>query len=296
MTAWTSGGGHELTAGPLHVRTMGSGQSVVLLLHGMAGAGNSFGAVYDRLAEQATVVIPDLLGFGRSMDITAPTDAGVHLAVLDDALAGLGLQDRPTVVAGYSMGGLLALRWAAEHRDTVRSVVTFAAPLYRSRAEADAHVAGLGRLESLLAGDGRLPRAACAWMCRHRTAASWMAVAYRPDLPIPVARSGVEHTWSSYSASMNGLIRDAGWVDALEHLRRAQIPVTLALGACDPALVPGRATELARTRPSVTSVVHPMADHGLPLSHPEWCQRLVAAALLDTHPTAPPERWSDRVT
>ena len=296
VAAWMPGGGREFRAGPLHVRTLGSGQPVVLLLHGMAGAGNSFGAVYDRLAGQATVVIPDLLGFGRSMDITARTDAGAHVTALDDALAGLGLQDRPTVVAGHSMGGLLALRWAAEHRDTVRSVVAFAPPLYRSRAESDAHIAGLGRMESLLAGDGRIPRAACAWMCRHRTAASWMAVAYRPDLPIPVARSGVEHTWNSYSGSMNGLIRDAGWGESLERLRHAQIPVTLAVGASDPALVPGRNTELARTRLGVTSVVHPVAGHGLPLTHPEWCQRLVADALLGTRRAATPGRWSDGVT
>ena len=200
------------------------------------------------------------------------------------------------MVVGHSMGGLLALRWAAEHRDRVRSVVTFAPPLYRSRAEADAHIAGLGRMESLLAGDGRLPCAACAWMCHHRTAASWMAVAYRPDLPTPVARSGVEHTWNSYSGSMNGLIRDAGWGESLERLCHAQIPVTLAVGASDPALVPGRVTDLARTRPGVTSLVHPVAGHGLPLAHPEWCQRLVADALPGTHRATTPGHLGDGAT
>ncbi|MGI8721142.1 MAG: alpha/beta fold hydrolase [Geodermatophilaceae bacterium] len=73
----------------------------------------------------------------------------------------------PTIVAGHSMGGALALRWAAEHTDRVRSVLTFGAPLYQARAEADEHVARMARMDALLAGDGPLPRAACAWICRH---------------------------------------------------------------------------------------------------------------------------------
>lgn len=250
----------------------------MLLLHGMVSAGNSFGAAYDTLAESATVIVPDLLGFGGSMETTGSTDAAAHIAALDAALASLGLQNRPTVVAGHSMGGALALRWAAEHPDRVRAVVTFGAPLYRDRGEADEHVAGMGRMEALLAGDGLLPRAACAWMCRHRTAASWIAVAGRPDLPVPVARSGVKHTWSTYSGSLNGLIRDTGWYAALDVLGRKGIPVTLAAGAADPVPVPGRAVKLAGTWHSVRHLIHPHADHGLPLTDPGWCRRLMAAA------------------
>ncbi len=277
VARWAPGGGRQRRAGPLHVRVLGSGEPVLLLLHGLAGAGNSFGVAYDDLARGATVVIPDLLGFGGSMDVTGPADAQAHIAALDAALAALGLQDRPTIVAGHSMGGVLAIHWAAAHSDTARSVLTFGAPLYVNRAEADAHIGAIGRMEALLAGDGPLPRAACAWMCRHRSAASWLAVAYRPDLPVPVARSGVKHTWSTYSSAMDGLIRDDGWLPALDGLTR--VPLTLAVGECDPVPVPGRAAELARTRPALRSVVHPQADHGLPFTHPDWCRRLISEAL-----------------
>jgi pimeloyl-ACP methyl ester carboxylesterase len=278
VAVWAPGGGRQRRAGPLHVRVLGSAEPVVLLLHGLAGAGNGFGAAYDQLAAGATVVVPDLLGFGESMDVTGPTDAHAHIAALDAALAALGLQDRPTVVAGHSMGGVLAIRWAPAHSHTVRSVLTFGAPLYRNRAEADAHIGAIGRMEALLAGDGPLPRAACARMCRHRTLASWLAVAYRPDLPVPMARSGVKHTWGTYSGAMNGLIRNDGWLPALDALDR--IPLTLAAGDCDPVPVPGRAAELARTRPALRSVTHPQADHGLPFTDPDWCRRLISEALV----------------
>lgn len=251
----------------------------MLLLHGMVAAGDSFGATYDTLAEDATLVIPDLLGFGGSMETRGLTDAPAHIAALDSALAALGLQHRPTIVAGHSMGGALALRWAAAHTDRIRSVVTFGAPLYLNRAEADRHVAGMGRMEALLAGDGPLPRAACGWMCRHRTAASWIAVGSRPDLPVSVARSGVKHTWGTYSGSLNGLIRDAGWYDALDTLARADIPVALAAGAADPVPVQGRAAGLARTRPNIRHLLHPNADHRLPLTDPDWCRQLVTDAM-----------------
>ncbi len=133
-------------------------------------------------------------------------------------------------------------------------------------------------MEALLAGDGPLPRAACAWMCRHRTAASWISVAYRPDLPVPVARAGVKHTWSTYSSSINALIRDTGWYHALDVLARAHIPVTVAAGVADPVPVPGRAAALAATWTDVRHVTHPDGDHGLPLSDPGWCRQLIAGA------------------
>lgn len=276
VAAWGPGGGRRLRAGPLRVRTFGSAKPVVLLLHGMIAAGNSFGAAYDALAEDATVVVPDLLGFGGSMLTTGVTDAAAQIVAIDAALSALELQHRPTVVAGHSMGGALALRWAAEHTDRVQAVVTFGAPLYQDRAEADKRVARMGRMEALLAGDGPLPRVACAWMCRHRKVASWIAAGYRPDIPVPVARSGVKHTWLTYTGSFNGLIRDAGWQTALQALSAADIPVTLVAGAADGVPVSGRAGQLARSYPNVRVLTHPSAGHGLPLTDPVWCRQLVA--------------------
>jgi pimeloyl-ACP methyl ester carboxylesterase len=98
--------------------------------------------------------VPVLLGFGGSMDATGPADGQAHIAALDAALVALGLQDRPTVVAGHSRGGVLAMRWAAAHGVKVRVVLAFGAPLYRNQVEADAHIGAIGRMAALLAGEG----------------------------------------------------------------------------------------------------------------------------------------------
>ncbi len=276
---WRAGGGHSRRAGILQVRTFGSGEPVVLLLHGMAAAGNSFGAGFDRLGGSARVVVPDLLGFGGSMLPPGPVSGEDHLEALDGMLAALGLAQEPLVVVGHSMGAPLALRFAARHRDQVRTVVTLCAALYRDSAEAASRIALMGPFEAVLAGDGRLPEVVCAWVCRHRLTAGWVAVAMRPDLPVPVARSAVMHTWDSYRGALDGLLRAPGWEPALDHLAAAGVPVVLVEGGLDQVPVSGRAAALAGAIASVHYVRRRKATHLLPLSDDEWCATLIAEHL-----------------
>lgn len=128
---WRPGAGRTVAAGPLQARVFGAGDPVVLLLHGMAAGGNCFGAGFDELGRRGTLVVPDLLGFGASMDTSGPFTAAGHLDALDRLLDALGLLGRPVVVAGHSMGGVLALRWAARHPAAVDAVLTFCAPTCR---------------------------------------------------------------------------------------------------------------------------------------------------------------------
>jgi len=275
VRVWAPGAGDVLRTGPLRVRVFGTGETVILLLHGIIASGDSFGATYDGLGQHAHVVVPDLLGFGGSMETAGPFDAAAHVAALDAALVALDLDRQPTVVVGHSMGGVLAIRWAANHPDRTRAVVTFGAPLYRTRAEADQRMGAMGPMAALLAGDGPVPQAVCAWTCRHRGIASWLAVGSRPDLPVSIARGGVNHTWATYSGSLGSLVRDGGWAPALEALDERGTRVVIADGARDPVPVHGRAGVLARQLPSVRYEIHEYADHLLPLSDPGWCRALI---------------------
>ncbi|MBA3339245.1 MAG: hypothetical protein H0T54_05795 [Geodermatophilaceae bacterium] len=78
---------------------------------------------------------------------------------------------------------------------------------------------------------------------------------------------------------MDGLIRSDGWRKALDHLDRADIPVSLVAGARDPVPVAGRAQKLADSHPNITVVVHPDGDHGLPMTDPTWCRALIGKAV-----------------
>ncbi len=278
MTVWAPGGGRQRRAGPLHVRVLGSAQPVVLLLHGLAGAGNGFGAAYDQLSAAATVVVPDLLGFGESMEVTGPTDAHAHIAALDAAPAELGLRDRPTVVAGHSMGGVLAIRWAAAHSHKVRSVLTFGARRCTAIGSRPTRTsAPSGGWRPCSPGTDRChvpPAPGCA--ATGRWPPGWPS-ATAPTSPCRWPGPGSSTPGGTYSGAMNGLIRNDGWLPALDALDR--IPLTLAAGDCDPVPVAGRATELARIRPALRSVIYRQADHWLPFTDPDWCRRLIWEAL-----------------
>lgn len=94
--------------GRLVMRRTGEGDAV-LLLHGIPGSGNSWAEVTALLSEHATVLVPDLLGFGgssRPRDL-ATLHASGQAEALEDALDALAI-DTVTVV-GHDFGGPVAL-------------------------------------------------------------------------------------------------------------------------------------------------------------------------------------------
>jgi pimeloyl-ACP methyl ester carboxylesterase len=95
----------------------GAGPAVVLL-HGLGGAASNWTAVAPALAERVRVVVPELPGHGGSSGLPAP------VATLDayaDRVA--RILDAPAVVAGHSLGGLVALRLTVRHPHLVRGLV-----------------------------------------------------------------------------------------------------------------------------------------------------------------------------
>lgn len=276
---WRRSTAPTVMAGRLHTRVVGQGASALVLLHGIVGCGDYFGASYDTLADGRRLVVPDLLGFGDSYRSASPSGYGldVHLDALDEMAAAQQLTG-PLTVAGHSMGAVLALHWAARRHVQVQQVIAMSAPLYLSPAEGHAHVRGLGRLEAAMAFDSAVSRATCAWMCRHRTTASWLAVGLKPHLPVPVARRGVLHTWPAYLGTMDNIVLDSQWKTALSTLAAARVPVLFAAGERDPVPVRGRTAQLAGQSPTVRSVSHPTANHDLPLAEPQWCRLLLDSA------------------
>ncbi len=274
---WRLSPAPTVIAGPLRVRQVGSGAAATVLLHGIVGCGDYFGAAYDALASRdRRLVVPDLLGFGDSYRSPSPSGHGLgaHLDALDGMAAELRL-DGPLTVVGHSMGAVLALHWAARHRARVERVVALSAPLYESVEEGRSRVRGMGMLEAAMALDTPVSRATCAWMCRNRVAASWVATALKPRLPVRIARRGVLHTWPAYLSAMEDVVLGSPWAAALSDLAGAEVPVLLANGARDRVPVPGRALRLASRHPVVSCATHPSAGHDLPLTDPVWSLALL---------------------
>src|SRR3954454_6166034 len=103
----------------VRLRLFDAGQGpLIALLHGLGGAASNWTAVAPALAERARVVVPELPGHGGSAALPAPVPT---LDAYADRVA--GVLDAPAVVAGHSLGGLVALRLAVRHPALVSGVV-----------------------------------------------------------------------------------------------------------------------------------------------------------------------------
>jgi pimeloyl-ACP methyl ester carboxylesterase len=93
---------------PVRLTTLGTGDDVVVCLHGLGGSALNFGIIAPLLAAERRVLLPDLLGHGRSGSPTPAAGAvEAQLSMVDDVIV-REVAGRPVVLVGHSMGGILA--------------------------------------------------------------------------------------------------------------------------------------------------------------------------------------------
>lgn len=108
--------------GELAVARWGSGATTVLALHGITANHRNWSMVADELAgDDVTVLAPDLRGRGASGALPGPYGYVQHIADVVALLDHVGV-DR-VVLAGHSMGGLIAVKMATIHPDRLHSLV-----------------------------------------------------------------------------------------------------------------------------------------------------------------------------
>ncbi len=100
----------ELHGHRVSFQAAGSGDELLVLLHGITSTADAWREVMPRLAERYTVIAPDLIGHGRSAKPRGDYSLGAYAAGVRDLLAVLGFE-RGTVV-GHSFGGGIAMQFA----------------------------------------------------------------------------------------------------------------------------------------------------------------------------------------
>lgn len=119
------------------MRVWESGEGApIVALHGLGGSGRYFTGLSGPASGR--LIAPDLAGFGSSSDPSINADRELHLADLDDLLAG----GEQAAIIGFSAGAGLAALWASRHPERVRCLVLAGAPFpgdgdmdYRAEAE-----------------------------------------------------------------------------------------------------------------------------------------------------------------
>lgn len=100
------------------------GADPLLFVHGWGVSSAAFTEFFDCLARHYRVIAPDLPGFGASRSLDQPVSYVAFADVLARLLDDLGIA--AAHVAGLSMGGGVALTFAARHPRRVRSLVLMA--------------------------------------------------------------------------------------------------------------------------------------------------------------------------
>ena len=267
---------------PLAARVFGEGTPIVLL-HGLGASGVYWGSAYDRLGDGHRLVVPDLLGFGASPRPPAGYGPDEHATAIEACLDAAHVQQRAVVVT-HSTGAIVALRLAATRQERVGAVIMFGPPLYSDPVDARRHVKQLGLMARLFANDGAFASMVCRWSCAHRRLAARLAELSRPDLPSQIARDGVEHSWASYSETLERLVIDNAAADWLSDIT---VPVVIVAGTGDPICNHPFLREIARSHPNVDYQAWP-GGHHLPLTDPTRAMALIVDIADGAKPSAQP--------
>ncbi len=272
----------------LHVERWGQTGPSALLVHGLGGSGRYWRSVAQPLAGEMRIFAPDLLGFGRSPWPAIDYQVDDHLDALDATLGTLGLENETPILAGHSLGAILALAWANRHPARFGGLLLVGLPCNRSPAEARRHVAGLGPLAYATVAHPRLGAGICGLMCFGRPFWRRVAPALMQGVPPDVARDGVLHTWPSYSRTLKHVILDLDVRALADRVAATGMSARLLHGGLDREAPPDTIVELARRTGWILDPV-PGAGHGLPIERPERCANVVRTLVTvrDPGPTPP---------
>jgi pimeloyl-ACP methyl ester carboxylesterase len=107
--------------GDLAVARWGGAGPTVIAAHGITASLQSWALVGQALADDLTLLVPDLRGRGESARLPGPYGIAQHADDLAAVLDHAGVDD--AVVAGHSMGGSVAAVFAAHHPQRTRAVL-----------------------------------------------------------------------------------------------------------------------------------------------------------------------------
>ncbi len=263
-------------ASPVFVRSLGKGPRKVLALHCTLAHSGVWGGLSSALADQASMIAPDMLSHGRSPDWDGQSDffdltAEASAAQLTETMD----------VIGHSFGAMIALRLAIEHPDLVRSVVLIE-PVFFAIAAKDApdvlaqHDAeAKPYIEALENGDMPLAARLFNRMWSTDVSPRW------PDM-LEKTRAAMIRAVPVVPAVADALFQDTKGLLDPSTIKRADMPARILAGSKSHSVMPAIGQGLQQRLPNATFSMVEGAGHMLPISHPIETAELVQRFWADT--------------
>ena len=234
----------------------------LVLLHGFTHTGRSWDGVVAALGESYRALAPDICGHGCA--------AAKQPVTLDRVIEDLdGLEPPTFTLAGYSMGGRIALHYALAGPERVQRLVLIGASpgiadsvQRRARREADERLATQIERQTI-----------------EQFAQSWAATAVLAGQPPAVARRAhadrLRNTPQGLARALRGL--GTGALPPLWHrLPELGMPVALVVGQRDEKFL-AIAKEMARAIPDVELYLVADAGHAVHLERPQAIAELLGS-------------------
>src|SRR4051812_36718544 len=227
----------ELHGHRVSFQTAGSGDELLVLLHGITSTAEAWREVLPRLAERYTVIAPDMIGHGRSAKPRGDYSLGAYAAGVRDLLAVLGYE-RGSVV-GHSFGGGIAMQFSYLFPEYVERMALI------SSGGLGREVHSLLRAATLPGSEWVLPMMAREWSVKAgdavRSVAAKVGIEAGPDIA-EFARGYASLTEEGASEAFIHTMRsvidpDGQRVSALDRLYLAdQMPTLIVWGDSDPVI------------------------------------------------------------
>lgn len=232
----------------LHGRSVTYAQAgagpALLLIHGLGGRCENWGAVIEPLARRHTIIAPDLPGHGSSPPGSGDYSVGAFAAGLRDLLTALG-HERATLV-GHSLGGGIAMALAYQFPEFTERLVLVSSGGLGPEVSPVLRAAALPGADMFIATTARTAGMAGAAVGR-----GLAAIGLRPTTDVGEVARGYasladRDRRAAFLATLRSVINARGQsVDARDRLYLATgLPVMIMWGARDP-IIPVRHGERA---------------------------------------------------
>ena len=226
-----------------------------LFIHGLAASSAYWQRTIESLPVSASVIAPDLLGFGNSPKPKATYDLPMHANAIRQLLEEEHFFDNgPIVLVAHSMGTLVALELMRQSPTHFNKAILISLPFYESSTTAIAHLTSASLMSQGILNNNKLLKLIC--FALHGRDLPHLGTHF--GLEENVFQAGVQHRWQSLSKSLNNSIVQ---VDVRALMATISLPIVLVHGLDDVVAPINSVRKLPLEFNNLTLIEIPESDH-----------------------------------